>query len=857
MPVSIVRELAERRRSRSLRVLVAMALVAAASASCQRPVGGRSRPATRVSDVVASPRFARAALPIDVSFLVSGDVPDVVTFEVGGQRNECGPVRGADGRFHCTHPGLDRRTVTQGTGLVIVEARSGNGPVSVATGQITIDFDCPAVLSMSITPPIAEPGDTVVVAIEVSEALEAPPVVTRLGRLWEPPAGQSTVFTVTHPVTISDPPAPADVVVRVEDRAGNTSGDCGLDARRSFAVDHNAPIPDAQRVRVRRDIAGLATTIEADEGAFSDDVGIDHVRVLDGGGLVLARIVPEADGSIRSTSLGARPDTRVYVEAEDRFGRRSAIVSVNETWRLSIGSGASPGAGIRTGVRATPAAPKAASMGDRTVELAPDVLAPDARAAVVKAQVGFRQSGALPSILTDTCCMAAGYDSVTGSIVAFGGIQRISNRDVMLDDTWIIRWEPDMGAYGYTLVRRRSDDTVPPARGLARIAFDGSGCGVMFGGDGQTQALNDVWQICHDGQRYVWSRIEPENAERNFPMIRSKAPITYDPVNRRYVVVQGQSNAGSWFALGDVLFLEPGPAWSWYVLDQLPSTFGERHGHFVFWDPRVQGIAVGLGAVFNPSANPPYYRIDELMWTYRQGQWSASSVPEGRDGEPGDISYRQSFGYDYDSARDQLVFWGGNSGNSSVPSRDVWLMTKSSTNGPDAWRRVSLLGEPLPVFGPVVAYDAARESSIAFTGTHDSRPIGPEIWEMTLQPSWPYLQAVVDLGAQRPEGIVDLFLEIWTSGLGDADGLGPAYEMASGVDAMLWDASRAAWRPMGEAVSAAQIRIHVTDRPERFLREDGTIALSLRTRFPATEAVDATLRVDAIDGALNLRYGVP
>ena len=213
--------------------------------------------------------------------------------------------------------------------VVVVEARDDDGNPSVGTGQLTIDFDCPSFVALSLTPAIADPGMSVVLAIEASESLAELPRVTRNGRDWEPAVGSGASYTVTHHVTLEDPAQRSNVVVRLVDRAGNTSDDCGGDGVVPFAVDHTPPIAATSSILLERDAPGRPSVISAPKGSFQDDVGIAYVKILDETGTrVIAMVTPDEDGSLPKTGLGATTDSRVQVEAMDLFGRVSPRSSV-------------------------------------------------------------------------------------------------------------------------------------------------------------------------------------------------------------------------------------------------------------------------------------------------------------------------------------------------------------------------------------------------------------------------------------------------------------------------------------------------------------------------------------------------
>ncbi len=841
-----------------------LVLVLLGAAACSRPVGGRQVGATIVDTITVEPRFVREGVPVTIDVRVTGAAPTTIGYAIAGISRACAPERVAEGRYRCVEPGLDRGTFPQGSALVVVEVTDANGRTTIATAPITVDFDCPSVVGLRVTGGarqvadgrgdplfVAEPGSAVSLAIEASEPLARAPVISRGGRPWVAPAGAERTWASSQPLTSMDPSAPTAVVVRVTDLAGNSSGDLCPDGRLVLAVDHAEPLVDAARIEVLRGAPGVASTLAAQPGAFADDVGIREVRVFDGRTAAIAVLSPASDGSIARTNLQTQTTTRVTVQVVDFLGRTSPAVRVRERWQLSIGSGSLPGAAIRTGVRLTPGAAEATSMENRTAELAADVVAADGRAATVRAEVGFTRVGTLPNSFESRFGIAAGYDAVGDATVLFGGAYIIEPGVFDYGDrTVILRWNERQHAYVAEAGPTPAYGVTPHARFSTNIAFDDRGCGVLFGGDGVIRRpdgsvvfgyLDDVWQVCRTPEGYRWQEITPAGE----PPIYRIAPVVFDPLNQRYVVPCGESQAFR-IPFGDVFVLQPGAtpdAWRWDELMPLPASFNLRRGHLAFWDPRVNGLATGLGLV-----QPVGSGEERLFWTYRTGQWSAVNIPTA-------LRYWEDFGADYDRARGQLVMWGGGSFGAEFPeTNDVWFMAGSSTVGASAWRSVDLEA-PLARWRPTVVYDRAREQTLVFGGYRDDRFVPTDVHALTAEPSWPYFETTIALGAARPSGIEDITIDLVADGVGDADGVGGARVEAAGVDALIWDYSRRAWAPLAYWPGGA--RRVVLDASagtplDAYLSEDGRVTIKLRSHAPATEGAPARLVVDRVDGVLNL-----
>lgn len=840
-------------------------LLAALASSCTRPVAGRDVGSTLLTDLQVTPEYLRAGVPVDISFKARGLPPSSVRLDLAGKSTDCAPVRQQDDRFHCTHGGVNMTDFVQGPTLVVVETRDKDGKSSVVSRPIHLDFECPRFLSLSVVPAIVQPGDTAVVSIQASKPLGAPPVVTHAGRAWETAVGQGQSYTVTHRVTDSDPNTPMPLIVRITDLAGNTSNDCGQDGRLTFAVDHAPPTLDADKVTVERGAPGTPSIIRAAAGAFLDDVAVKEVRVLDSSGMFeLATIKPAADGSLQPTGLGSQPRTRVRLEVVDNFNKKSPQLAVRERWRTSVGGGSTPNAAIRTASRFSPAPPQSKSMRNQTVQLAPDVFEADARAATVRTRIGFEKVGDLASRYEDVATIMAGYEPIGKTIVAAGGYRgvRPGYYSMYIRDVTLIQWDEREGAYvteqGPGLVpslRDSTNATAPNPRAGRNMAFDGRGCGILLGGDELyyqsgisygASVRGDVWQLCRTSSGYQWTRI-PVPEEIAGQSLARFAMVAFDPIANHYFTAGGAISSDS----PEVLFLEtdPDPAnWRWTVVPT-PANFNRRSSNAVYWDPRTNAFATGLGFV-----SPTGGDQQSLFFTLAGGQWSSSTIPRA-------LTFRGRAGYAFDTSRQQLLVWGGNSTFSTEPpDPDLWIHTGDSTRGPDSWSPHQL-DHPLLRDYPSLVYDSDREVTVVFGGIRvlDMRPVPPEIFQIIVAPSSPHLQASIDLAGEHPKGITRLHLSVRATGTGEPEGGGT--DTGAGVIVMLWDYNRRHWDDVATTTSipasgGGTIEIDITDTPDRYVSPDGVIPVTISSRRPASEALTARLDVDLLDGYMDLRSGV-
>lgn len=821
--------------------------------ACERPVTRPVGGSVVLVEVESEPAFVTDGTPFDVLFRVLGS-PTETRYVLGGERFPCVPVLRGDGRSACPHPGLERAQFAEGPIPIFVEAVDGEGEVAQAQTTVTLDLTCPRAITTRLDPGIAEAGQTVSLELDASEELQGPPRVSRLGRDWGLPEGEGRQWRLDRILDAGDPALDAPVIVVLTDRAGNRNTDCGQDIVLPFAVDQRPPVVDPNRVLVRREAPGIPTVLTASAGAFSDDVAVVEISVLDADGVTLASLTPRADGGLDSTSLGLQTSTRLQLEARDGFGRTSRRVAVREEWQISLGTGSFPGVALRTGVRLTAPPIGTRSMRERTVEAAPDVARADARALVVRANVGFERVGTLPSFYEDVNRAYVGYEPTTDTILSIGGYEGTEYRffDEYVEDVLALRWDEREGEY---LVERLEplsfeDPAVPPPGYGVNIAFDAQGCGVIYGGDQRVElsrafVTSNLWQLCATPAGYQWTQIPVPETLAGQPLNRF-APIVWDPTQARYATVGGTFIGGP-----QVVFIEPAARpedWRVEAVEPLPTSFVRRSGGYLYFDPRLDGFSYGLGG-----AAPIGNGEQRIQWSYVNGRWQVSDTPL-------DLNFYGAFGFAFDEARGQTAFWGGGVSSFSPPFEDVWYLTGTATSGPSAWRRARV-EIPTPRDYPSMVYDPDRQVTLMFGGTNPSRIIAPEIHQLISQPAFPFVQVEIELGAGRPKGIEVLELDLQAAGLGDADGVGPETEAGAGVSVILWDYERSAWEevagqilPPGSGMTL--LRVRLDDRPERFVADSGELAVALRSAAPATEARSARLELDLFDGRLRLRPGV-
>ncbi len=813
--------------------------------ACDRGIG-RPPSGVVVDRLEVIPAFVQAGVPFRLEFSVLGGGPAAVNYQIGSERFPCRAVGVGDGRISCEHFGLER--ASEGPIPVRVEVTDAEGRTSGADATVTLDLTCPRAIAANLSPAVAEPGDVAVLTVEVSEPLSMPPRVSRLGQDWGVPEGDGRLYRLERRIGAEEPGPTAPVQVVLVDRAGNTNLDCGLPVQIDFAVDRRRPVVDGAAALLLRGPPGGNAVLTATAGAFSDDVGVVSVDVLDANSLaLLARVTPSEDGGLEPFTLPARTSGRVLLEARDPFGRSSGRISISEAWSVGLGNGATAEVFLGTGVRRHPAPPRSRGLTRRTAEAAPDVARADARSLLVRARVGFEKIGELPSTHADAVQPFTGFEPRSGTIMVVGGhrgpdFNFFAN---YMADVLQLRWDPREGRYDVERLDPLSftDPERPPPGYGPRIAFDGEGCGLLHGGSyrtapNQIRATADVWRLCVVPGAVEWERVRFQGDEA--PGTRF-APIVFDPIHGRYVA------GGTVSFETRVAIIEPGgpgQRWRARALDPLPTTMSLSNGGYLVFDPRTRGLAFGLGGGKNAFSN---------QWSYVDGVWRSSDVPFA-------LAFRAAFGWAYDEARRHVVVWGGGDTPGQIADAGVWYQAGTATTGPSGWRRVELEA-PEPRDYPAVVYDPEREVVLAFGGVREDqrnlpanqrRTIAPDVFQLVSEPAYPYVQTEVELGAARPEGIEAIELFLRAAGAGDASG---------GVEVLLWDHLAGAFARVGGDPGAApgvlrDLNVRVRDRPHRFIAPDGWMALALRSASPATEARPARLEVDVLSGVLLLRPGV-
>jgi uncharacterized protein (TIGR03437 family) len=265
---------------------------------------------------------------------------------------------------------------------------------------------------------------------------------------------------------------------------------------------------------------------------------------------------------------------------------------------------------------------------------------------------------------------AMAYDSAHGQTVLFGG----TGDSGALNDTWV--WDGS----NWT---QRFPQTSPPARYSHAMVYDSAhGQTVLFGGFGNT-FLNDTW--AWDGTN--WTQKSPQTS----PPARYTHAMAYDSAHGQTVLFGGFDNN----LLGDT-WVWDSTNWTQKTPQSSPSP---RQFHAMAYDSARQQTVLFGGEEIN--TNTMLFSRADDTWVWDGTTWTQKkpqlSPPE----------YAQVIAYD--SLRSQVVMFGDTSG--SVEQTWVWDGV--------SWIQKSPQTLPSPPDRPddwyfAIAYDSAHDQVVLF-----------------------------------------------------------------------------------------------------------------------------------------------
>jgi hypothetical protein len=265
---------------------------------------------------------------------------------------------------------------------------------------------------------------------------------------------------------------------------------------------------------------------------------------------------------------------------------------------------------------------------------------------------------------------AVAYDARSERVVLYGGA---TNEGQTLDDLW--SWDGRQ----WTLLGR----SVPSAGHL--LFTDEDGTLVLAGG---TLGITAPWD---SGAWQIVMR-EPR---------RSGAAGTQDVPRGRFVMHGGSPAPGE--ILGDTLEFDRN---TWRRV-AISGPLARMSGSMAFDSARAISVLFGGGA------NNPVQTFDDL-WEWDGVRWRQPEITSERP------AGRSSAGMAYDSARREVVLFGGFDGERQSLA-DTWLWNGSS------WRRAEVDG-PSARHETYMAFDAARGVVVLFGGDSGAALLG-DTWE--------------------------------------------------------------------------------------------------------------------------------
>ena len=301
------------------------------------------------------------------------------------------------------------------------------------------------------------------------------------------------------------------------------------------------------------------------------------------------------------------------------------------------------------------------------------------------------------------------YDPVRERMVVFGGL----GRSGLHNDVWAL-------SLAGTPVWTKLAPTGTPLsarRGHSAIYDPGHDRMVVFGGQGSSSYLNDVWALSLAGQP-AWTKLLPTGTP---PVTRYEQSAIYDPVRDRMVVFGGYNGS----SLNDVWVLSLADTPAWTALTTTGSKPSGREGMAAIYDP-VRDRVVVFGGLVDTS---PHF-VNEV-WAL-----SLAGAPEWTALAPAGIPPigRYQHSAIYDQERDRLIVYGGDSGSAAL--NDVWAL---SLGDMPAWTGLEPAGAPSVAQSQHSAvYDPVRQRMVVFGGGHYSN----DLWTLSLgnAPTWNELE---------------------------------------------------------------------------------------------------------------------
>lgn len=270
------------------------------------------------------------------------------------------------------------------------------------------------------------------------------------------------------------------------------------------------------------------------------------------------------------------------------------------------------------------------------------------------------------------------YDPVRDRILLFGGWAASPQNN----ETWALDLS---GTPTWHII---STATSPTQRRAHTAIYDPVGDRmIVFGGQGPSGPLNDVWALSLSGTP-DWSQLTPVGSA---PVARQTHAAAYDPVRNRMLVYGG--NSGSTY-LSDLWALNLSGTPAWFQLPAGGASPGPRYYHTLNYDPTSDRMVLLGGSA---SGFPSLY--DMTIWSLSLSgpgapSWSETDGGAGPSPRSDPVAVR-------DASTDRLILFGG--AGRFAPYNDSFALDLSTS----MW---APLADGSPDFaGHAAVYDPGRD----------------------------------------------------------------------------------------------------------------------------------------------------
>ncbi len=286
------------------------------------------------------------------------------------------------------------------------------------------------------------------------------------------------------------------------------------------------------------------------------------------------------------------------------------------------------------------------------------------------------------------------YDSKADRLILFGG----TDSKTLFNDTWAYSVKDN----AWTELKPGGD--LPEGRVAMTMVYDPiAGKAIMFGGMTNSQLLGDTWT--YDPEADLWEKVETVG---DTPSARGGHAMVYDSAAGNVVLFAGKDDSG---VLNDTWTFDLASS-RWTRVEPASASPTARYGHAMAVDE-----ATGTIILFGGWDTAKYFNS---TWVFdpEAGSWTSldtqGGLPKSRAGHT----------LIYDSAKRNLVLFGGTSGTSFL--RDTIYFDPATAT----WDGTPMV-EPWPLArnGHSLVYDPATGTVLLFGGW-DGKNYGNDIWSL-------------------------------------------------------------------------------------------------------------------------------